>query len=463
MTRFLAGTDARPTPPSWTPDTVEDVSSLVTRACLLILRRSERAPGEARRRAEEPATTRALRGARRVPSSRREDQETRLRPLLGRRLRTAELIAVDVLLAVALSLTAGYAALQEKATGAHEPGAVSVVTGVLVAAPLAVRRLRPLTVLTGIIGVSAVAMLVGIIPDYAAVPVFLAIACALYTVAVQRPRRVSVPALIGSLAAGTALFVGLIVTGQDDATGPAEIGFVGSLVTAAWVLGRAARERRAHAARAARHQTEQAVIDERLRIARELHDIVAHSMTLIAVKAAVGNHVAQAKPEEARDALRVIEATSRSALAEIRRALGILRDGSPAADLYSPAPDLTDLAALTDRAAAAGVQLDLTVTGNNDLPQDVRLSVYRIMQEALTNVIQHAAPARCQAVVAIEPAEILIEVTDDGRRPATLNGGGHGLIGIRERVSMYGGRFAAGPRPEGGFRVTARLPYPPQT
>jgi signal transduction histidine kinase len=287
----------------------------------------------------------------------------------------------------------------------------------------------------------------------------VAIACALYTVGVQHPRQVSIPALAASLAAVAAVLGGVAAMDLSDGTGLAEIGFVGSLVLAAWTLGRAARERRAHAARTVQYQTQQAVIDERLRIAREMHDIVAHSMTLIAVKAAVGNHVAHANPQEAREALRVIETTSRRALVEIRRALGVLRDGSS----YTPAPGLPDLAALTDQAAAGGVQLDLTVTGDGDLPQDVGLSVYRIVQESLTNVIQHAAPARCQAVVAIESEEILIEVTDDGRRQSTPTGGGHGLIGMRERVSMYGGRFSAGPRPDGGFQVTARLPYTPQT
>ncbi len=386
------------------------------------------------------------------------------RPLLGRffwgcRLRTADLVAVDLVLALTLSAISGYAALEDRSTGVHEPGWVSVVTGVLLAAPLAIRRLRPLTVLAAIISVSTAALLSGVIPDYAPVPAFAAIGCALYTVGVQSPRTVSVLALVGSLATVTAVLVGINVTGRGDDSGPAETGFVGSLVLAAWALGQAARERRAHAARTAQYQIRQAVIDERLRIAREMHDIVAHTMTLIAVKAAVGNHVAEANPQEAREALQVIETTSRRALVEIRRALGIQRGDTA----YTPAPDLTDLAALTDQAAAGGVHLDLTVTGDGDLPQDVRLAVYRIVQESLTNVIQHAAPARCQAVVAIDTAEIRIDVTDDGRRPATSAVGGHGLIGMRERVSMYGGQFAAGPGPDGGFQVSARLPYTPQT
>jgi signal transduction histidine kinase len=198
------------------------------------------------------------------------------------------------------------------------------------------------------------------------------------------------------------------------------------------------------------------VAEERLRIARELHDIVAHSMGLIAVKAGIGNHVAEARPAEAREALRVIEATSRSSLTEMRHLLGVLRSevDSPA---LAPAPDPAGIPALVERARTAGVTVSLILDGTDDLAEGLGLSVYRIVQEALTNVVRHAAPTRCAITVAVAEETVRVEVTNDGPRVAR-GPGGHGLIGMRERVAVYGGTFEAGPRPEGGWRVVAVLP-----
>jgi signal transduction histidine kinase len=210
------------------------------------------------------------------------------------------------------------------------------------------------------------------------------------------------------------------------------------------------------------------VTEERLRIARELHDVVAHGMSLIAVKAGVANHVLEARPQEAQDALRVIETTSRGALTEMRQLLGVLRSGSDAGEApasLSPAPGAGGLRELADRAAMAGVRVSMEVRGLERLPEGVGLSVYRIVQEALTNVVRHAAPARCSVVVEADGRSVTIEVADDGpgRRvlPAGEPGHGHGLVGMRERVAMYGGVFRAGPRRAGGFGVSVRLPYEP--
>ncbi|GAA3163372.1 sensor histidine kinase [Nonomuraea salmonea] len=206
--------------------------------------------------------------------------------------------------------------------------------------------------------------------------------------------------------------------------------------------------------------------DERRRIARELHDVIGHSMSLIAVKATVANHVADARPQEARAALAIIEQTSRSTLAEIHRVLGLLRsDGDPRLtqeETHLPVPGVADLPGLADHARSAGVEVDLTVHEEAELPAAVAMSIYRIVQQALTNVITHAAPTHCSVSVHINPRETTIEVLDDGPRhgrPPRTGPGGHGLIGMRERVKLYGGTFSAGPRPEGGFRVAARLPY----
>ena len=226
----------------------------------------------------------------------------------------------------------------------------------------------------------------------------------------------------------------------------------------AWTMGQAVRERRAYAARAAERLARESVTEERLRIARELHDVVAHSVGLIAVKAGVANHVMRTRPQEAHDALRVIETVSRGALVEMRHLLGVLR--TDPADLV-PVSGVEGLPELAERATLAGVTVDLDVRGAAGLPQGVGLSVYRIVQEALTNVVKHAAPARCRVDVEADGRQVRIEVADDGpgRRTLPAHAEGHGLIGMRERVMMYGGVFEAGPRPGMGFRVFACLPY----
>lgn len=218
-----------------------------------------------------------------------------------------------------------------------------------------------------------------------------------------------------------------------------------------WTAGFAVRAHRARQADQAARRTEHAIAEERLRIARELHDIVSHSLSLIAVKAGVAGHVAQRRPEEAVDALRVIEQTSRAAMTEMRRTLGVLRTDSATAPL-SPAPDLDALDRLADQARQAGVEVELDVrVPDAGLPAGITLAVHRIVQESLTNVVKHAAPARCRVTVEVDLREVRIDVTDDGVRGAdTERVGGHGLVGMRERAMMYGGTFSAGPRPRPG-------------
>ncbi len=204
--------------------------------------------------------------------------------------------------------------------------------------------------------------------------------------------------------------------------------------------------------------------EERLRIARELHDVVAHSMSVIAVQSGVGAHVAATQPEEARKALAAIEATSRTALNELRRLLGVLREeGEPQGSLV-PVPGLAGLDALLAQMSEAGLAVKLRVEGARPrVPAGIDLSAYRIVQEALTNVLRHAGAARAQVVIGYGDKDITIEVTDDGwstvpKAAVERLGTGHGLIGVRERVALFGGDFEVGPRPGGGFRVAARLP-----
>jgi signal transduction histidine kinase len=211
-------------------------------------------------------------------------------------------------------------------------------------------------------------------------------------------------------------------------------------------------------AEAERERARRGAAEERMRIARELHDVVAHGMSVITVQAGFGHLVIDDQPGEARTALGAIEAAGRQTLAEMRQLLDVLRaDGTPALD---PAPGLAELDQLISQAAQAGIQVDLDITGRpRDLPAGIEVSVYRIVQEALTNVIKHAGPCAAQAVISYLPRELAIEVTDDGRG-GPVAPCGLGLAGMRERVHIYGGQLDAGPLPAGGFRVTARLPLP---
>jgi signal transduction histidine kinase len=246
------------------------------------------------------------------------------------------------------------------------------------------------------------------------------------------------------------------------------------VIGAAWLLGHFVGVRRAYTARLERtaelertraEQARRAVAEERLRLARELHDVVAHSISVIAVQSGVGAHVAQTQPEEAAKALAAIEATSRAALIELRRLLGVLRqEGEPQGDL-APAPGLADLDGLLAEMAKAGLGVRLRVEGTpSPLPAGVDLSAYRIVQEALTNVVKHAGPARAQVTIGYRHQEVRVEVSDDGRGVTAPTGDGrarvgHGLIGMRERVQVFGGDLEVGPGPVGGFRVAARLPF----
>ena len=204
--------------------------------------------------------------------------------------------------------------------------------------------------------------------------------------------------------------------------------------------------------------------EERLRLARELHDVVAHAMSVIAVQSGVGAHIANTQPKEAAKALGAIEATSRAALEELRRLLGGLRQENEPQGELAPVPGLGDLDALLAEVAKAGLTVRLRVEGAPaPLPAGVDLSAYRIVQEALTNVVKHAGPARAQVVVGYRDQDVRLEVTDDGRGTVTSvsdgrAGTGHGLIGMRERVQVFGGDLEVGPCPDGGFRVAARLP-----
>ncbi|MFD8145346.1 sensor histidine kinase [Streptomyces sp. NPDC059708] len=377
-----------------------------------------------------------------------------------RRLRHGHLFLID--LAAALLIVAVYVGFTRISDGGAEPAYTGPAwAGVLVAAmvglPVAVRRPWPVAAATVTLAGSAAATLV----DLTREP-WTGAGLTLYTVALTHPPRRSVPAFAASLAvSAAAVLTGeAVVTPSETWSGAAgTTAMVWLVLGGGWSAGFAVRARRAREADRAARRTDQAIAEERLRIARELHDIVSHSLSLITVKAGVAAHVAQRRPEEAQDALRVIERTSRAALTEMRRTLGVLRSDSAAAPL-DPAPGLDSLGRPADQARHAGVDVELSVqVPEGGLPAGIALAVHRIVQESLTNAVKHAAPARCRVRVEADLRDIRIDVTDDGARGADRERSqGHGLAGMRERALMYGGTFRAGPRPEEGFAVSARLP-----
>ena len=387
--------------------------------------------------------------------------ESEQRPPFARPLGRGELIAFDALVAALYAVVLAVLLVAD-ALGSPAPFWLRCLIAAGMSVPLAVRRLWPRPVFGVVFAASVAALVLGVVNDS-----FVAAAFALYLVALTSPRRdrqrISASA-VGVLSAAGFLLATVTGTPAPQARTIGSVVLGAALLGGAWTLGHSVRDRRAYAARSAAQQARQAVTDERLRIARELHDIVAHSMGVIAVKAAVANHVADSHPQETRDALRVIESASRNALAELRQMLGILRSDEPVGPQLTP--DATGLADLADRAAEAGVHVELDVRGVERLPEGLRLSVFRIVQEALTNVLKHAAPARAQVTVLAGRHEVAIDVVDDGpgqrplgRQPHGHQPAGHGLIGMRERVAAYGGSLTAEPRTGGGFSVSARMPY----
>ncbi|WP_329116979.1 sensor histidine kinase [Streptomyces sp. NBC_01465] len=234
----------------------------------------------------------------------------------------------------------------------------------------------------------------------------------------------------------------------------------------AWQTGASVRERRAYDEALRMQAADRAVTADRLRIARELHDMVAHSIGVIAIQAGAGSRVIGSAPEQAQHSLEAIEVVSRETLGGLRHMLDLLRQPEPGrepAPEYAPFTSLDDLDRLVATAAEAGVRLEVRRRGEQrPLPTAVDRSAFRIIQESVTNVVRHAATGRCRATVEYRPHELWIEVADDGRcrTDTATDPSGYGICGMRERVALLDGSFTAGPRPEGGFRVAARLPLP---
>ncbi len=389
---------------------------------------------------------------------------------------------------------------------------------VIVALPVGLRRRDPMGAL--LLALVSCSLIVAAGGEINRGP-FLPLALVLFTVAATRTRTVAVAALAASLA--LLIVQGFILSMTGNGSGPAT--GVALILIIAWMIGISVQQRRAYTARMREQVATAAVTGERLRIARELHDVVAHSMTVVAVQAGFGEYVFDSDPAQARNALGNIQHVTREALSDMQRLLGVLRqDGTgqpgaaapggrpdedqapgPARQLQlAPAPGLADLERLVSTTAGAGVRVDLTRTGDRrDIPAAIDQSAFRIVQEALTNVVKHSGASTCQVIVGYERDGLTVEITDPGGGPgprdevagaaghrgvpgrgvrglapgeaerspglatgtagrephtARADGTGHGILGMRERVSLSGGEFTAGPRPGQGFEVIAHFP-----
>jgi signal transduction histidine kinase len=338
--------------------------------------------------------------------------------------------------------------------------------------PVVFRRRYPVAAFVTVIAAGAVQVLLSRRPNGSD----LAILIVLYTLAACRPRRTSVRGLVVCLlGAATAVICWHPTPSYATLTAlGTEATVLGGLVLLAWVLGDSVRWRRGYyqalEERARRLERERdalaqvAAASERARIARELHDVVAHHVSVMVVQADGAAFALDSSPDKAREAIGAISRTGRQALAEMRRLLGVLRsaDAGPAA--LGPMPGVGELDDLMEQTRSGGIPVTVSRAGAaRPLPGGADLAAYRVVQESLTNVRKHGGPG-VSAAVSLRYGEdrLTIRVTDDGRgAAAATDGAGHGLAGMRERVGLYGGTVTAGPRVGGGFQVTAELPFGP--
>jgi len=360
-------------------------------------------------------------------------------------------------LAIVASVT-----LYNEVLGGRNPTGFGVSLLIVNGGSLAFRRLWPLGVLAVMLVTSVIYTLVLDLPVYMIGPGIL---IAVYTVAAARERKKSLLALlVVELTMVVLIFVGPSFPGYGS------IALFALIIGVAWFLGDVVRrwrtaaiehEQRAAELAAAREElARRAVSEERLRIARELHDVVAHSMTVVALQAGSGRLAAREDPAAAQQALETIEKSSREALADMRRLVGVLREGEDS--LTEPAPGLDDIERLVEDVERAGLDVEVNRSGPLDrVPPGMALAAYRVAQEALTNVVRHAG---------VDEAELTLEASDGalvlvvGNGPPTravepIEGGGHGISGMEERASLYGGTFDARSTDDGGYRVEARFPF----
>jgi signal transduction histidine kinase len=340
---------------------------------------------------------------------------------------------------------------------------LGIVLALLQTVPLVWRRVAPVVVLA----VCSVAMFLffflAYLPSFASFGFLLA----LYSVAAHRDRRISIPAALASAAVVLLILISSREPLELDAI------FAESLVVGAvWFIGDGLRTQRSQVSsledRATRFEREreeaaqQAVAEERRLIARELHDMVAHNVSVIVAQSTAAQRVFDAYPEEGRVALRSIEGSGREALVEMRRLLGLLRTADDRPDVRDPQRGLDDIGTLLSQVREAGLHVRLAVEGTRPLPAGLDLSAFRIVQEALTNVLKHAGPATATVRIRYERASLHLKISDNGsslvdRDPDPLRAR-YGHLGMRERVALFGGSLRVGPRSGGGYEVVVSLP-----
>jgi signal transduction histidine kinase len=390
-------------------------------------------------------------------------------PQLSTRIRPRTWVMLDYLLAALCALLVYGAAFHLH--GLHQPALAGwdahtwlpPLLALWVAAPVAARRSHPLAALVVALAGGLVVLAAG--GDLSR-GTFVPLALVLYLVAVACPGPVALAGLCGSLVLMGIQSVTLHVSGD----GPGNALAASLALVLCWLAGYMARQRRAYAARLRQQVANAAVMQERLRIARELHDVVAHSLTVVAVQAGFAEYVFDTQPGQARPALAAIQTVTREALTDMQRMLGALRRGGPGetgqAAALAPAAGLADLDRLVAGTAGAGVRVEVRQRGQaRAIPAGVDLSAFRIVQEALTNVVKHSGADSCQVSIDYADEGLAVEISDPGG-PAgraagrDVNGSGHGIAGMAERVSLCGGDFTAAPLPGRGFRVAARFPLP---
>jgi signal transduction histidine kinase len=368
---------------------------------------------------------------------------------------------VDALLAVLVLVVTLQPLLREAACDCDPvpPWGYAVVVGECL--PLVWRQRFPFTV-SLVCGTFTTVHGLSDIPDPA---VFFAGLVALYSVAAHGSRRL---ALLAALIAAHA--IGLSMVLDREAADFSDLTLSSLTFATAWLLGDGARSRRLAATQAEERaaslertrtaEARQAVVEERNRIAREMHDVLAHSVSMMVVQAEAGPVVVERDPQRAIQAFDAISATGRSALTELRRLLGVLREDG--AGPLAPQPGIAQLSELVDAVRAAGIDVAWTPLADRpETPPALDLAVYRIVQEALTNVVKHAGPARVVLSVEVAGDRVRIDVADDGLGGSPAGSAGRGLVGMRERAAAVGGTVTAGPGPGGGWRVTAELPLAP--
>jgi len=364
-------------------------------------------------------------------------------------------------LVVAVAVAAEVEILATDVTG---PKTVLVPAALLYTLPLLLRRRFPFLAPVGAFTVHVLSSFIDVPGGSRESMGVVAFLLALWAVGAHNPRQTAVAGLGIAMASIVVIAAEDARVPYDEAANVALVGFFVWLV--AFVLQHRARRVAEAEQRAARLEEEQeqrarvTIAEERARIARELHDVVAHSVSVMTVQAGAARLLLPTNPQRAVEPLLAVEETGRQALNELRRLLGILR-ADDGAHVLTPQPGIQDLPALAETLREAGLPVELTVEGSaRPLSAGVGLAAYRIAQEALTNTLKHGGPARARVVVRYAADAVHLEVSDDGRGPRA-DGRGHGLIGMRERAAIYGGHLQAGPRPGGGFVVRASLPIEP--